>query len=291
MRTIDEVFSIEPQTILYHYTGISGLTGITESKTIWASHIYYLNDASEITYARDIIKKEVNKRLARANGEEKTFLIQFSEWLNCFSETPHHLFIASLSEEKNLLSQWRSYTPHGKGVSIGFEPIALLRKIRAQNFKIAKCIYKASEQEELMSDLLNRLLITFNNELQTYNSSNRHSSQKYFGIMENFLGEILQVFSVIKNPSFCEEKEWRIISPYFSNDTVTQIKFREGASMLLPYIEIDLKDIMDGETIFEEVYLGPTQHIKLSQSTLSDYLSINNVCNVTIESSIPYREW
>ncbi len=291
MRTIDEVFSNEPQITLYHYTGIKGLVGIAESKKIWATHIYYLNDAAEITHARDIISKETLKRLESSSDEEKTFLEQFIEWLKRFSTTPYHLFVVALTEEGNLLSQWRSYTPHGKGVSIGFEPKALIRKIKSQNFKIGKCLYLASEQKALMSDLLDRMLITFHNEKQSYNSSRFHPSQKYFGIMEKFQGDILQVFSIIKHPKFSEEKEWRLVSPYFPKYTVKEIKFREGASMLVSYIEVDLGDIKDGETLFEEVYFGPTPHVNLSMSTLSSYLSNKKVCNKTINSGIPYREW
>jgi len=291
MRTIDEVFSKEPKVTLYHYTSINGLIGISESKKIWATHIYYLNDAAEITHARDIISKETSKRIDSSRGVEKYFLQQFFEWLKRFSNTPYHLFVVSLTEEGNLLSQWRSYTPHGKGVSIGFEPKALMRKVNAQNFKIGKCLYLANEQNDLMSDLLDRMLITFHDEKQSYDSSRFHPSQKYYGVMEKFLGEILQVFSMIKHPKFSEEKEWRLVSPYFPKYTVPEIKFREGASMLVSYIEVDLDDIRDKETLFEEVYLGPTPHVELSMSTLSSFLSNKRVCNKTINSDIPYREW
>jgi hypothetical protein len=287
MRTIDEIFSKEPQIILYHYTGINGLIGIAESKKIWATNIYYLNDAAEITHASDILIKEISKRKESSMSEEKDFLEQFLEWLKSFRNIPYHL----LTEEGNLLSQWRSYTPHGKGVSIGFEPNALMRKIKAQNFKIGKCLYLPDEQETLMSDLLDRMLITFHNEKHSYNSSRFHPSQKYFGIMENFKGDILQVFSIIKHPKFSEEKEWRLVSPYFPKYTVPEIKFREGASMLVSYIEVDLGDIRDGETIFEEVYFGPTPHVNLTMFSLSSYLSNKRVCRRTINSCIPYREW
>ena len=58
--------------------------------------------------------------------------------------------------------------------------------------------------------------------------------------MEKFRCDILQVFALIKDPSFREECEWRIISKYYPKYTVPEIKFREGASMLVPYIEIKI---------------------------------------------------
>jgi hypothetical protein len=293
LRTINEFFSEEPQKTLYHYTSISSLTSIAESKTIWASHIYYLNDISELTYAGEVMRDAIFERFDYSTDkEEQLFLVELSTWVfSTFKDTIYHLFIVALTEEGNLLSQWRSYTPHGKGVSIGFEPEFLLRNIKSQNLRIARCLYQASEQKELMQDLLSKILITFNRERQTYDSSHSGPSGKYLGIMNKFIGDLLQVFSIIKHPAFSEEKEWRIISPNFPECTVPQIKFREGASMLVPYIEVHLSNIREGETLFEEIYLGPAQYVNLSISTLSNYLSSRKLCNKLTYSDIPYREW
>jgi hypothetical protein len=260
---------------------------------MWASHIYCLNDTSELKYAGEVMRDAIFEYFDdRGDKEEQSFLNQLFTWVfSAFTDAKYHLFIAAFTEEGNLLSQWRSYTTQGKGVSIGFEPKFLLRNIKSQNLKIAKCLYQAPEQKELFHDLLDKMLITFNQERHTYDSSGFSPSEKYLGIINKFIGDFLQVFSIVKHPAFSEEKEWRIISPYFPNCTVPEIKFREGASVLIPYIELDLSDIRREETLFEKVYLGPTQHVELSMSTLSNYLSGNKICNNLIYSGIPYREW
>ena len=38
--------------ILYHYTTMDGLKGIIASKSLWATKIQYLNDASELAKPR-----------------------------------------------------------------------------------------------------------------------------------------------------------------------------------------------------------------------------------------------
>ena len=291
MRTIEDLFSEVPKVTLYHYTGIGGLLGIVESRTLWASHIYYLNDAAEIVYARDVLKELVGKRINTAPEEEHEFLAQFNHWLNTFSQNAFHLFIFSLTEEPNLLSQWRSYTPHGKGVSIGFSPDSLLQKVRAQEMRIVRCLYERLEQEELMNGLLNKMLITFRKENPSMDTSKFHPAQKYYGFLEKFRGDILQLFSIIKHSSFREEREWRIISKYYEKYTDPKIKFREGSSMLVPYIEIDLGCNETGPLMFQRVYLGPSQHNELSMSALANFLSNKRVCNETVSSGIPYREW
>lgn len=63
------------------------------------------------------------------------------------------------------------------------------------------------------------------------------------------------------------------------------------ASMLMPYIEIDLSVNDDAQALFEEVILGPSQHVNLSMSALSSYLSNKKVSNTTANSDIPFRKW
>jgi hypothetical protein len=288
MRTVDDFFASAVQQTLYHYTGVGALLGIVDIRTLWASHVYYLSDSKEILHACAVLSEVLAHKADDYHGEEREFITQFRQWLSTFHTVPYHLFIFSLSEEKSLLSQWRSYTPHGKGVSLGLSPSTLNELLRKSQFRIAKCIYEQRGHVELAFGLVNKMMETFRQRLPTLDTSQQHSSQKYHGFLEEFRGELLPVLSIIKHSAFEEECEWRIVSRYFPKYTVPEVKFREGASMLMPYIEIDLP--ADG-LLFDEVILGPTEHNNLSLSALSTYLSNRKVCNVTSSSTIPYREW
>lgn len=297
MRTID-VFFNKPITMpLYHYTGIGSLMGITQSKTLWASNAYYLNDGEEILYALKLLQKVIRDReRAESNSKVFEFLLEFGEWLNAFSSTGFNIFIFSFSQEQNILSQWRSYTPHGKGVSLGFSPEIINQIVSENELKIARCRYSPEEHNEIMNALLGKMLETFNQHSQDLDTTNKPSWEKYHDFLEQFRGDILQVFSVIKHPSFSEEKEWRLISPYFDKYTVEEIKYREGASMLVPYIELkfgrwhNLKQHTH-PVFFESVCLGPSQHKRLSYNALQQFLSNQKVSHLTINSNVPYREW
>jgi hypothetical protein len=120
VRQVDSFFSSSVEQSLYHYTGIRGLMGIVDSRAVWASHIYYLNDTKEIVHACEALDGLLRQRETLGDEREKEFTRQFRDWLESFRRTPFHIFVFSLSEKASLLSQWRSYTPHGKGVSIGF---------------------------------------------------------------------------------------------------------------------------------------------------------------------------
>jgi hypothetical protein len=291
MKQINDYFSAKPTGTLYHYTGIGGLLGIVETGKIWASHAYYLNDSKEILHARDILRKILSDSANDYHGEEQEFIKEFAEWLNTFHLDTFHIFIFSLSEERSLLSQWRSYTPHGKGVSLGFTTSVFDHIVKMPGFKIAQCLYENQQHVELMRGLIEKMLITFRQRLPEINTSKKHPSQKYHGFLEDFRNDLLQVLAIVKHPSFKEEREWRIVSPYFPQYTVPAIKFREGASMLLPFIELELPAQSETPLLFDEVILGPSQEEKLSLSALSSYLSNKKVCNKSSISGIPFRKW
>jgi hypothetical protein len=296
MRTVDDFFDGDLQKSLYHYSGIGALLGIANSETLWASNVYYLNDGEEVIYAKKIFKKLVAEKQLQVRGDKAEFLRQFCEWLEPFSGGAFNLFVFSLSEEQNLLSQWRSYTPHGRGVSIGFSPF-IVRKIAEKNsLKIAKCHYERQEHLEVMNALLEKMIVTFDQHFPNIDPKDFPGHQRYHPFLERFRGNILQVFAIIKNPAFKEEQEWRLISGYFPKYTVQEIKYREGASMLVPYIELKLERWHDlpqhsHPVFFESVCLGPSPHSNLSFNALSQFLSNRKVAHMTINSNVPYRKW
>lgn len=288
MRQIDSFFSPTADRTLYHYTGIRSLLGIVDSRAVWASHIYYLNDSKEILHACEVLGRLLAKNESVGDTAEREFMKQFGEWLGSFRRDAFHIFVFSLSEERSLLSQWRSYTPHGKGVSLGFSPAVLNHVLTKPGFRVARCLYTETEHEELMRSLLERMLITFRQRLSSLDTTKAHLSQKYHPFLEEFRNDLLQVLAIVKHSAFREEKEWRVVSPYFPKYTVTDVKFREGTSMLLPYTELQLPA---KGNLFEEVILGPSQDTNLSFSALSAYLSNRGVCNRTVNSDIPLRKW
>src|SRR5687768_16395809 len=111
MRTIDEYFQAEPDASLFHYTGIGSVIGMAKSGAIWASHAYYLNDSREVIHACDILISTIKARVNENHGApaEIEFLPQLALWAASFKRNYYSIFIFSLSEERSLLSQWRSY--------------------------------------------------------------------------------------------------------------------------------------------------------------------------------------
>ena len=99
--------------ILYHYTSQSGLMGIARSKSIWASHLYYLNDTTEFVHAFDLMYQKVEALHDGVRGNAlnpKNYLYEkVKDDLRSYKLLPSQigLFVCSFSEDGDLLSQWR----------------------------------------------------------------------------------------------------------------------------------------------------------------------------------------
>ena len=100
-------------------------------------------------------------------------------------------------------------------------------------------------------------------------------------------GECLfELSNEVKHPAFAEEAEWRL---YAGTD---EIKFRVSADRIVPYIELDLTSVDDGELMpIREITIGPrldyaeaTNSLTRFTNSLGYPLDINYV-----RSLAPYR--
>lgn len=64
-KLTEQLFGDTPKELLYHYTTLTGLLGIVGSNKLWASDIRYMNDSAELKHSADLIRVEVQERLAK----------------------------------------------------------------------------------------------------------------------------------------------------------------------------------------------------------------------------------
>jgi hypothetical protein len=155
---------------IYHYTTIAGLTGIIESQTLWATNYAYLNDAEEIRYFSEPLRRvfldpviesvltefgpvhdRTFQKLLDGEGgmaklkekETKTLLDSIYEFLHGGDKDPPiaepfiSSFCAATNEkerEHGLLSQWRGYSVDG-GYVIAFDTKEIEKLLRTEGEK------------------------------------------------------------------------------------------------------------------------------------------------------------
>jgi len=274
---------INTPKILYHYTTQRGFVGIVNSKSIWATNITYLNDSTEFTYAFDVAKRIINY-LDKAHYKYAKDLIKLVDDVRLRNIHANH-FVCSFTEKGDLLSQWRGYCPDGNGYSLGFSFENLRKLSEKQGFEIIKCVYDYHVQHRLVYPIIIKTLDNYEHIIL----GSKYEDDKVFLLQDfqyTFQNSLLEIASFLKHPAYKEEKEWRLIKKL---EDESFLKFREGASMLVPHIDLMLTD--GNEKLFlEDLYIGPTLHPELSKISAAGFLLKNNSDYKSLKySNVPHR--
>lgn len=282
---VQKLYAERPQKTLFHYTSLSGLMGIVSHRAFWVSDIRYLNDAEELRHIGAWLDSEIARRLEASSGPQK-LLTQFREWLRERLNYGPMLFVGCFTENGNLLSQWRGYCPHGRGVSIGFRINNIIEATIRSAFMIGKCVYDKETKIIIANEIIDTV-ISYSEKCGE--SSDYHQSQSYHGAFYKIEPDLLRIAALIKDQSFHEEAEWRVVSQVLDNYVEPNINFRDGPNMLIPYMELPLTN-SDNKLEIECVFVGPTPTVNLSIDSLMRYLSREAVCSTIHNSGIPYRK-
>jgi hypothetical protein len=271
-----KLYSDIPQERLYHYTSFTGILGIVESRALWASDIRYMNDSAELKHTADLIRTEITQRIG--SGHPKPDLLnQFLHWVTHRITNGHMLFASSFRSNGNLLSQWRGYSRLGKGVSLGFNSDYILQCAKQQSFQIGKCIYSCSSQERLISQVIDAVEVLAEEHAPDCDNQGKAVDHSYHSIFDLIESDLLRIAAILKHPSFREEEEWRIVSPVITDYIEAPVLFREGTSMLVPYIEFNLIPQDNSPIALEHLFLGPTPNITISMNSLTMFLSKSGI--------------
>lgn len=284
MVRLEEVLTrISPEK-LYHYTSSDGVLNILKNRTVWATNIHYLNDTQELFYAVEQIQNIIGS-YAKEDliNTKKSLYSKLREALEAVQS--YDLCIFSLTEDRNLLSQWRGYCPPAGGYSLGFEIAKLKPLMKAQGFLLVPCIYDCKMQNDLLVQIIEGTIRHYYRVVKAGWTDERVllSCQYYF------ICKLVLVGPMIKHPSFSEEREWRMISTP-KKMTETTWGFRAGKYMIVPHSIFHLDEMPDDFPI-TELIVGPTPYPNLSQRSLDHYIKSLGLNIQVICSDIPYRDW
>jgi len=107
-----------PPPELYHYSTQCGFLGIVKSDKIWASKIHYLNDSNEYQLALSLARDLLRSKLEQVEISDRIKIECLLDNIQQIEEL--NVCVVSLTEERDLLSQWRAYGGRAGGVCLGF---------------------------------------------------------------------------------------------------------------------------------------------------------------------------
>jgi hypothetical protein len=200
-------------------------------------------------------------------------------------------YVVSFSRWGDNLSQWRGYCGHGAGISLGFDSLFLARMASVfakQNAAsggpvlatLARCLYDEGEQNEVIDKVIGFFLDIPDD------AGKEHIKECWHAILTG----IMLIAPTFKDKSFKDEAEWRILIQSIS-PTKLSVDYRNGQSMLIPFVYLPLK--LDGN-VLTEVTIGPTPHPVLLKGSTTDFLR-SRISEYpperVINSAVPFRHW
>ena len=175
-----------PETLCY-YCSVEAFIGIIQSKTLWMSNGFSMNDFLEVKWADHIIREVLDNHRKDTN---KAFLDKVWQHYEINKFQP---YFACFSSKADMLSQWRAYADDGYGFAIGFRSAALdIKKhlpLPNQDPKVAlgihKVIYSTEQQHELVEKHVREAL-------ENVDWNDEHSQE----------GPLVALFSMLRRLSF-----------------------------------------------------------------------------------------
>lgn len=256
-----------PDRPLYHYTSIGPVLKIIAKGMLYATDVRYMTDASELLIFLENMRAAMLMEPPR-DPLTTELQVQLTRFLNTrLSELGHSLFVACFTQNGSLLSQWRSYCEPGKGISIGFDQEKLADVARSQGFMVGRCVYEPDQQQRIARQVLSTL------ERQAIETSGGAPERLIHKLLSAAEIDLLKIAVLFKDFGFREEDEWRAVSGVISNYHDAPIQFREGRSMITPYLEFHLPSAPDRRIDLEMVFLGPTPHPNSAMASMTKFLS------------------
>ena len=243
--------------ILYHYCGLDAFLSIIKNSTLWLSDIRKSNDYLECVYCRD----KINEKIRGFLEDDKEALEAWDFGYNINSDLSMDMisYVACFSENKDQLSQWRGYADNGAGIAVGFsrESFADLKEAAPSHISFRKVIYDEKEQEKFIERIARESIKAM---------ETKPVAQVAAELNQNYR---LQ-FPVLKNASFEEEAEWRIIfNDSFSkrkrhvgkNILFSEIRYTVREKRLVSYIEMDFSKLK--YNAIKEIWIGPKAEVEI----------------------------
>jgi hypothetical protein len=254
---LDRALCERPSLPLYHYTTAQGLIGIFD-EGLWASSAYHLNDSNEFGYAISLVRDTLQNKLRHERGPSNEIYGKILEELETIMPSCQ-VFIASLSEEDDLLGQWQSYCHGVDGYAIGFKR-AHFRPALSNGFSFIRCRYAPDEQMAVVHEVISSLM-----KLSAVSEGNE----------QRMISGIFAGLASIKHPGFRSEKEWRLVKAIqtaFVNKE-EKVNFRHGRGGIVPFLVAELHQSRSVGFRPASITIGPNTDPKAARSALEMFLA------------------
>lgn len=265
-----------PGEIWYHYCSAESFMSIIKNRTLRLCDIRHMNDKAEMIHGEQLFYEILGKSAISENKKAAISTI--------YRAIRERIVLLSMSFSANgdQLSQWRGYADDAKGFSIGFEAI-YLNDLPVHLFQI-----------EYDQDIQKRLIYEFLSKIENKFPDNLNIKVKD----ADNIAQLQDLFAQMKNDSFSEEKEFRILhalgedengglfNSFIKGDYKKYVKnkvdFRLVDNIPAPYTDI-FYSLDSGNIPIKEVIIGPKNHSDISD--IEHFLRTNRIQGAIVSKS------
>lgn len=286
-------------TVLYHYCSNAAFHSIVENRSIRLSALSLSSDTMEGKLVTDVIAQ-----MAKSDGLDQANIQRLKESVSLLEQIMEGLGFC-LSEEGDLLSQWRGYADDASGVSIGFSK-KYLEKLsedslnpQKSGFTLKKVEYEYESQKKRIQATYDKIkdyikqgaykplryqtILGFKTDKEI-EAENKVIKKAFWDLSLTILPLIFELF-LLKTKAFQEEQEWRLISP-LSKISDDECCFQSFPDKIVPYRKFSLSNLEENSIV--KVILGSKNNTP--EYVIDGLLKQNNFENVTvIRSESSYR--
>lgn len=266
---------MDSNSVLYHYCSLATFFNIIQNRSIWLSDVQKSNDSLELISMRKLfvsqMDKEINKKIIQYNLDMnweraiQLYDLQKEAYDEIRKVISKHL-VFCLSENGDLLSQWRGYADDGNGVAIGFKKNFLnkINELNTEQFPQRREYFQfdqVSYDESAANDFIEN-----ESGLDMFSSCKNTDEERL--CLRNALSKVAIVAPFHKTDAFSEEREWRMIitymlwnfecpdfSHYNNSDFIFKnIEYTVCQRKLIPHVEVIFPDI---KKAIASITIGP----------------------------------
>lgn len=289
-KSIDKIrIRPRPPEILYHYTSLEKMISIFESpeKKLRAGHYSQMNDWAEVLLGL----KKIKEHIRLCGFKEKREIEKLNASVRKIKEKKSSCFIFSLTEKKDLLSQWRAYTSSEGGVCLGFLSDNLANLAETNNLSLVPCSYTNEDRKIDLKNIFEVAKFRASTEGQKIISEQEKRDKDFIKYLLSFknaeysaeytMEDLVEVATTVKDYGFFEEQEWRLVS---WNNTQMEEKISPRGKRFIEFDFCPEKWIVD-------IVISPHGDTNTIQGVL-DYFQRHGVlskkCSIN-KSIIPFR--
>lgn len=281
--------------VIWHYTPYETLLKILGSKSLWATHVSCVNDASEVRHLFDLLFEQLHGRevdpqlsplfdyLKGLGGKDYA---DSSEW-----------FVTSFCTECDDLNLWRAYAGADGGVAVGFESREVVGRAWKDELRgghqgfpetyVLPVAYCAAKKKELVQKLLAATERLFKADLD--GQDHRTWPEEFWAAWQD---QIAAVAPLVKDEAFQSEKEWRLITKLHASRQ-SSLKFLARRTTITRHLPLELRPIADADPAMlpiVKIKIGPGGHQTLTKANVEELLRLKGYIGVRVTcSKIPFR--